>query len=51
MKAVLVKLPEGMHELWKRAAKERKVTLSQLIREAVNRDIEAKRRLQGKDGT
>lgn len=40
MKGFLVKVPEGMLELWKQAAKRRKMTLAQLIREAVNRDIE-----------
>lgn len=40
MKSFLVKIPEGMLELWREAAGERKVTLSQMIREAVNRDIE-----------
>jgi len=35
-----VKVPEGMLELWKQAAKRRKVSLAQLIRESVNREIE-----------
>ena len=40
MKPILLKVPEGMLELWKESAVDRKMTLSQLIREAVNRDIE-----------
>lgn len=40
MKGFFLKIPEGMLELWRDAAEERKVTLSQLIREAVNRDLE-----------
>jgi hypothetical protein len=40
VKAFLVKVPEGMLDLWRKAAEKRKVTLSQMIREAVNRDIE-----------
>lgn len=40
MKSFLVKVPEGMLEIWREVAGERKVTMSQLIREAVNRDIE-----------
>jgi hypothetical protein len=40
MKGFLVKVPEGMLELWKKAAERRKVPLAQLIREAVNRDIQ-----------
>jgi len=39
VKAFLIKVPEGMLELWREAAKRRKVTLAQLIREAVNRDL------------
>lgn len=35
-----LKLPEGMLEKWREAAKRRKVSLSQLIRESVNREIE-----------
>ena len=42
MKGFLIKVPEGMLELWRQAAEERGSTLSQLIREAVNRDIERK---------
>jgi len=42
MKSFLVKVPEGMLELWRQAADERGSTLSQLIREAVNKDIERK---------
>lgn len=41
MKGFLVKVPEGMLERWKSVAKERGVTLAQMIREAVNRDIDA----------
>lgn len=40
MKGFFLKIPEGMLELWRDAADERKITLSQLIREAVNRDLE-----------
>jgi hypothetical protein len=40
VKGFLVKVPEGMLELWKQAAKRRKITLAQMIREAVNRDIQ-----------
>ena len=40
MKGFLVKVPEGMLELWRQAAQERGVHLSQLIREAVNQDID-----------
>lgn len=40
MKGFLVKVPEGMLVLWKKAAKDRKVPLAQLIREAVNKDID-----------
>lgn len=40
MKIFPVKVPEGMLALWKQAAEKRKVPLAQLIREAVNRDIE-----------
>lgn len=40
MKGFLLKVPEGMLELWREVAGERKVTLSQMIREAVNHDIE-----------
>lgn len=39
MKGFLVKVPEGMLEHWKKAASDRKVTLAQLIREAVNKEI------------
>lgn len=39
MKAFLIKVPEGMLELWREAAKRRKMTLAQMIREAVNKDI------------
>jgi hypothetical protein len=40
VKGYYLKIPEGMLELWKEAAEDRKITLSQLVREAVNRDIE-----------
>lgn len=40
MKQFLIKLPEGMLERWRQAATKRKVPLAQLIREAVNKDIE-----------
>lgn len=40
MKIFPVKVPEGMLELWKKAAERRGVALAQLIREAVNREIE-----------
>lgn len=43
MKPFLIKVPEGMLELWREAAKQRKVTLAQMIREAVNKDIEEKK--------
>jgi len=42
VKPFLIKVPEGMLELWRAAAVERGITLSQLIREAVNKDIERK---------
>jgi hypothetical protein len=35
-----VKVPEGMLSLWKKAALERGVPLAQLIREAVNKEIQ-----------
>lgn len=35
-----LKLPEGMLERWREVAEKRGTTLAQLIREAVNRDIE-----------
>lgn len=41
MKGFLVKAPEGMLELWKRAAAERRVSVSQMIREAVNKELES----------
>jgi hypothetical protein len=41
MKPLLIKVPEGMLELWKVSAVERKMTLSQMIREAVNKDIDS----------
>lgn len=40
MKAFLVKVHEGMLERWRAEAKKRKVTLSQMIREAVNHYID-----------
>jgi len=42
MKSFLVKVPEGMLERWRESAKKRGMTISQMIREAVNRDIEGK---------
>jgi hypothetical protein len=41
MKGFLVKVPEGMLERWRESAKRRKLTLSQMIREAVNKDIDS----------
>jgi predicted DNA-binding protein len=35
-----LKLPEGMLERWREIASKRGMTLAQLIREAVNKDIE-----------
>lgn len=40
MKPYSLKLPEGMLDRWREVAKKRGMTLSQMIREAVNRDIE-----------
>lgn len=41
MKGFLVKVPEGMLERWRNSAKARKMNLSQMIREAVNKDIDS----------
>lgn len=41
MKGFLVKVPEGMLERWRKSATARKMNLSQMIREAVNKDIDA----------
>lgn len=40
MKSFLIKLPEGMLERWRETAVARKTNLSQMIREAVNKDID-----------
>ena len=40
MKGFLLKVPEGMLERWRQVATKRKISLSQMIREAVNKDIE-----------
>ncbi len=40
MKGYLIKAPEGMLERWKQAALMRKMTTSQMVREAVNKDID-----------
>lgn len=40
MKGYLIKAPEGMLEKWKNTAFMRKMTTSQMVREAVNKDIE-----------
>jgi predicted DNA-binding protein len=42
VKGFLIKVPEGMLERWKVIAKERGVSLAQMIREAVNKDIDKK---------
>ena len=47
MKMYSLKVPEGMLENWKTSAKRRKLTVAQMIREAVNRDIEAAKRRDG----
>lgn len=39
MKGFLVKVPEGMLELWKEEAAKRGISVSLMIREAVNKDI------------
>lgn len=39
-----LKVPEGMLENWKAAAKKRKTPVAQMIREAVNREIESHKR-------
>jgi hypothetical protein len=39
MKGLYIKVPEGMLALWKSEAERRGITLSLLIREAVNKDI------------
>jgi hypothetical protein len=39
MKPYSLKVPEATLELWRAAARRRKMSLSQLIREAVNREI------------
>lgn len=41
MKSFLVKVPEGMLERWRESAVARHMNLSQMIREAVNKDIDA----------
>jgi hypothetical protein len=41
MKPYLLKVPEGMLERWKETAAERGTSCSQMIREAVNKDIDA----------
>jgi hypothetical protein len=43
VKTFLVKVPEGMLELWKRAAEKRNVPLAVLIRESVNKEIASDR--------
>jgi metal-responsive CopG/Arc/MetJ family transcriptional regulator len=40
MKLITLKIPEGMLELWDRAARARGQTRSTLIRESVNKEIE-----------
>lgn len=40
MKAYLLKVPEGMLARWREVASGRGTTLAQLIREAVNKDID-----------
>lgn len=40
MKPFSLKIPEPMLEKWRLAARRRKIPLSQMIREAVNREIE-----------
>lgn len=40
MKGYLIKAPEGMLERWKEFALIRKMTTSQMVREAVNKDID-----------
>lgn len=41
MKGYLIKAPEAMLDRWREAAQRRKMPASQMIREAVNRDIDA----------
>lgn len=40
VKPFLIKVPEGMLARWREEATRRGVTLAQMIREAVNRDID-----------
>ncbi len=42
--AFLVKLPAAMLERWRISAQKRGMTMSQMIREAVNRDIDSSER-------
>jgi hypothetical protein len=46
MKIFPVKVTDGMLALWKKAALERGVPLAQMIREAVNREIEKHPRIK-----
>lgn len=41
MKGYLIKAPEAMLDRWREVASRRKMPASQMIREAVNRDIDA----------
>jgi predicted DNA binding CopG/RHH family protein len=50
VKPFLIKVPEGMLELWKKEASKRGIPLAQLIREAVNRDIERSESSGGRSG-
>jgi hypothetical protein len=50
VKGFLIKVPEGMLDLWRQAAKRRKVPFDQLIREAVNKDLESEKQPDRRDG-